>query len=252
MTFGAIGGAVLASVAGAVVTSAMSDGGGGGGGGSSASGGQERLANVQARIGEEQWDRWRSLYMPIEDEYVNEARNTGSIANQNQSAQQAAADVAAGFAGAREQLSEIPGINPNSDAYIRNANKINLAEAATSAAAQTGARESVRTRGRAAMTDAISLGKGLPATASTTLSAAGSGLSSAANFAAQQAANNQATAAAAGRTVGGLVGRGFDAWMNRPSTPTPVVGAAPGGAAPLEGGFGGTMADGRIYGSLEF
>lgn len=204
--------AVAASVAGAVVTSSMaSDNGATGANNAAADANRQQTA-----IAQDQWDTYKQLYKPLEEQYVSDAQGVGSIANQNKSAQKAAADVASGFAGAREQLAETPGVNPNSDAYLRQENKINLQEAATSAAGQTGARQNVQDKGRAAMTDALSLGKGLPANASTMLASGATGLRTAAQYSNQR--SDQA-AAGFGKMVGGITNsKGFQDWMNSSST----------------------------------
>lgn len=221
MAWGMVAGAAISVVGGAL----LSDDHGASDANASASqesGEQARLAGVQADIAQSQWDRYRKIYGPLEEEYLNESKNLGSIANQNHDAQQAAADVASGFAGAREQLNETPGLNPNSDAYLRAANRINLAEAASSATGQSAARKTAQDRGRAALTDAVSLGKGLPASAGSILASAGAGLGSAARLYQQQAQYGQqqanATGAGFGKLIGGITGsKGFQDWMSSPN-----------------------------------
>jgi hypothetical protein len=175
----------------------------------------------QAEIAKDQWERYKQLYLPLETEFVEQSKGIDSFANQNKSAQQAAADVAGSFANVREQLNDVPGANPSSQAYLQQQNKINLAEAATSAAAQTGARETVRDKGRAALTDAISLGKNLPANAVSALSSAGSGLSQAGQYAQRRADN---AAAGFGKMVGGITGSAdFQKWIGGSSSSTPGI-----------------------------
>lgn len=195
------------------------------------------LAREQFAIGKEQWDRWKRDYLPMEEEFISESRGMGSIANQNRNAQQAAADVASGFAQVRERLNEIPVNSP--DARLREESRINLTEAATSAAAQTGAREATRATGRAAKTDAISLGRNLPATAATGMAQAVSGMGAAAggmgNVAAgmgsaarfhQQGADNTATSV--GKAIGGITqSKGFQDWINGFGAPN-IAGSAGG------------------------
>lgn len=215
MAWGAVAGAAISVVGGAM----LSDGDSGAAAANNAQ--SERLSRVQADIAEDQWDLYKRIYGPLEEEFVGESRGVGSIANQNKAAQQAAADVAGTFAGAREQLNETPGLNPNSDAYLRNANKINLAEAASSAAAQSGARQDVQAKGRAATVDALSLGKGLPASAGSMLATAGSGLRAAAQF---HQRNADATADGFGRVVGGITSsKGFQDWIRGGSSSAPTV-----------------------------
>lgn len=165
---------------------------------------QEEIANRQMAIAEEQHERWKTRFQPLEDQYVEEAQNFGSIANQNKAAKDAVATVKGGFAGAREQLARAPGINTNSQAYLQEANKINLAEAATSAAAQNAARSDIVNKGRAYATDALSLGKGLSANAASTLSSAGSAYGNIGSNALSRAANTMSGIGSIGKAVGGL------------------------------------------------
>lgn len=204
MTWGMIGGAAVSVIGGAL----LSDNGGA----QATSDSATAANNLEAKIGQEQWERYKKAYAPLEDQYIQESLGIGSLANQNKSAQQAAADVAGTFSGAREQLRDNPGIDPGSQSYLHEANRLNLNEAATSAAAQTGARQTVQAQGRAAQTDALSLGKGLPAQASTALSSAASGLGAAGRYAQTRADN---AAAGFGKAVGGITNSpGFKNFIN--------------------------------------
>jgi hypothetical protein len=184
---------------------------------------QLEIANRQEDRSDEQWQIFRDTYLPVQKQLLEEAKGLGSIANQNHQAQQAAGDVAGTFAQARENLAETPGLNPNSDAYMRQANRLNLQEAATSAAAQTGARQQTRTQANAQLKDAVSIGSGLPSSSAAMLAQAGAGFGSAASFAARQAEGSQARSdagfGAAGRVVGGLSqSKAFQGWLNSGSS----------------------------------
>jgi hypothetical protein len=210
MAFGLSAGAaaLIGSVAAPVVSSLLAPGDHGAGAANQASINAE---NTQAQISQDQWKRYLQLYAPAEQEYLDSAKGLGSIANQNKAAQQAEADVASQFGGARQKLNEMPGANPSSEAYLRANSDLNMAEAASSAAAQSGARELQKDKGRAALTDALSLGKGLPAQAMTGLSSAASGLNAAAQFA-QKQANYEGQAI--GKTIGGITGSTqFQNWI---------------------------------------
>lgn len=190
---------------------------------------QEEIASRQLAMAEEQHERWKTRFQPLEDQYVEESKNYGSIANQNKAAKDAAAAVKGGFAGAREQLSRTPGINANSQAYLQEANRINLAEAASTAAAQNAARADVTSKGRAYMTDALSLGKGLNANAASSLSAAGSAYGNIGSNARSTASDSMAGIGSIGRAVGGLYESNkaaFDGFGNTVkgwfSTPSPT------------------------------
>lgn len=144
---------------------------------------QADIAERQQQISEEQWARYKEVYQPLEDEYVNEAKGLGSLANQSKASTEARAEVAGAYSRAREQLSKAPGSNPTSQTYQQEANRINLAEAANSAAAQTAARRTQEDKGRAAMSDVINMGKGLPTSAASSLANAASTNGSAVNAA---------------------------------------------------------------------
>ena len=195
---------------------------------------QAAIAERQQDIAEEQYGRYKQVYQPIEDQFVAESQNFGSIANQNKEAKDAAAAVKGAYAGAREQLARAPGINSNSQAYLQEANRINLAEAATTAAAQNRARADVVAKGRAYATDALSLGKGMPANAASTLANAGSAYGSIGSTYGNMASGANARASdtmsgigSIGKAVGGLYesnkgafdgfGNTVKGWLSSPS-----------------------------------
>ena len=89
--------------------------------------------------------------------------------------------MTASFAGLRERLNSTPGIDPSSQKYLDTVSKIGITEAAQTAATANGARTAVDGEARARLTDAVSLGKGLPANASAALSGAASNYSNLAN-----------------------------------------------------------------------
>jgi hypothetical protein len=229
MTWGMIAGAAISTVGGALLAD---DNGADDNGAEGMNDSAAEMNRIQAEIGKDQWDRYKSIYGPIEEQWIDESQGIDSFANQNKAAQQAGADVAGAFAGARDKLNKNAGIDPGSQAYLQEQSRTNLAEAAASAAGQTGARQQVRDKGRAAVTDIVQLGKGLPATASSSLSAGASGLAAAGRYAQGRADDS---AAGFGKMVGGITGSdGFKKWLNSPSSNTPAGGyTAPGGS-----GFG--------------
>lgn len=199
---------------------------------------QAAIAERQQEMAEEQYQRYKTTFQPLEDQYVAESANYGSIANQNKKAKEAASLVRGNFATAREQLSRTPGINTNSQAYLQEANRLNLAEAAASAATQNKAREDTVAKGRAYATDALSLGKGLPANAASSLNAAGSAYSSIGSTFGNLASGARASAADSingigtiGRAVGGLyqsgaldkIGSTVGGWLGSTNSNTPAM-----------------------------
>lgn len=195
---------------------------------------QAAIAERQQDMAEEQYQRYKTTFQPLEDQYVSESQNYGSIANQNKKAKEAAAAVRGNFSTAREQLARTPGINTNSQAYLQEANRINLAEAASSAASQNKARADVVAKGRAYATDALSLGKGMSANAASTLANAGSAYGSIGSTYGNMASGANARASdtmsgigSIGKAVGGLYesnkgafdgfGNTVKGWLSSPS-----------------------------------
>ncbi len=200
-------GAVAGAVAGAAVGSVLADDYGA----ERANDAAADASRLQAQIAREQWDRYKTMYEPLEQRFVNESQNYDSPENFQRAAGEASATVASQFAKARSQLERTPGMDPSSGAYQAGMVNLGLGQAAADATQQNAARQMVRDKARAYETDALSLGKGLPAGAMTGLSSASSNSLAQAQFGLGQA-NREATA------IGGLVNAGFNAW-NKPFTP---------------------------------
>lgn len=195
---------------------------------------QGEIAGRQLAIAEEQHEwaiedrkRYKDRFQPLEDQLIEESRGLGSIANQNRGAQQAAADVAGSFGMAREKLNKTA---QGSQAAAQDANRLNLAEAAASAAGQTAARQAARDRGTQALVTAANIGRGLPGQATSGMSgasgimtAASGGLGRAGEFASGQARAYAQDFGAGMRAIGGLAANSaFRNW---------VSGYTPGGSA---------------------
>lgn len=181
---------------------------------------QEQILGRQQDLADEQWENYKQNYLPLEQEFLETSKNYGSIANQEKAAVNANASTTAAYAGARDELNRTPGLDPNSQQYLRTKANIELAEAASSAAGQTAAREGVKKTGAAMLQDAASLGKGVSGNALASLNAASGGAS---NYAA--AASNRAAGASSGlgQMAGGLYQSGaFNAIGNMfsPSAPS--------------------------------
>lgn len=129
-------------------------------------------AALTAQIGAEQWDRYRELYDPLERQFVNEAQNYDTPAEYERAAGEASATVAQQFSKARERLGRTPGLDPSSPAFAASMTGLDLAQAATDATQQNAARQKVKDTAYVRKTDALSLGKGLPAQASNMLTSA--------------------------------------------------------------------------------
>lgn len=203
MSWGYIGGAAVAVVGGAL----LADDNG-------ATGANDAAADAsrqQAAIAQDQWETYKQTYQPLEKAYAADAQEYDTAANRERAAGEAAATTAEQFGKARDQLSRAPGLDPSSAAYTSSLAGLDMREAAASAVGQNAARNRVKDMGWARRTDALSLGKGLAATAS-------AGLSSVASADAARAQAGQAQANQQGAQIGQLVSHGVNAWNKSPST----------------------------------
>lgn len=169
--------------------------------------GSSDAAALQAQIGAEQWDRYQELYGPLEEQYIKEAGEYGSPGRYARAAEEASATVGSQFGKARDRLSRTPGLDPSTPGFASSMVGLDIAQAAADATAQNAARRRVEDTAWARRSDALSLGKGLPAQASSALSSASNSLANIGSYQ-QNMANNQAAMA------GSLVNRIF----NPPST----------------------------------
>lgn len=184
--------------------------------------GASDAAAQQAQIAGEQWDKYLELYEPLEKKMVQKADQYDSPENYAKASGDAAATVSNEFTKARDTLGRTPGLDPSSGAFQAGMTNLGLGEAATSATQQNAARQKVTDTAWARNVDAMSLGKGLPAQASSGLASASSTLNGvAANQ--QNLASNQANAA--GQFVSNL----SSAWLKNNGTqaPAPVTSVTP-------------------------
>lgn len=196
--WGAIGGAAVGVIGGAIVS------GGANRAAKNAANAQADAARVQSDIAKEQWDRYKSIYAPLEDKYVQEAQDYGTPERYAMAAGDAAATVSDQFSKARDRLTRTPGIDPSSAGYASQITGLNLAQAATDATQQNMARRNVQDTAWARKTDALSLGKGLPAQA-------GAAASSAATQFGNIASNQQSLANQQASGFGNLASTVFNA-----------------------------------------
>lgn len=191
---------------------------------------QSKATDRQLAIAEEQWNRYKSTYGPLEDEVIQESRDFGSEANRAKAAQEAQGAVTSSFAGLREQLRTTPGLDPSSTKYLNTTAKLGLAEAAQGAAAQTGARRNVDATGMALKRDALSLGKGLPGNSAAALQGAAMTAGALGNTAARDAAGASAQGAAVGKMFGNILSTpglpGFVGGLFPPAMPDATGGGA--------------------------
>lgn len=117
---------------------------------------------------QEDRDRYKTTFQPMEEKYVQDAQNWDSATRREQVASEAKADVlnnAAQQRGATRRSMAAMGVNPNSGRFagIDRASEAQTGLAA--AGAQNTARNQVRSQGMAMRADAINMGKGLPSQA---------------------------------------------------------------------------------------
>lgn len=212
-----IGGAAGAAIAGAVTSAVAAPVIGrlvGGGGSSSSSQPQGQAAtaatnaaDLQQQIAAEQWQKYNEIYDPLERTVVDEAKNYDSEAAYAQAAGDASATVASQYGKARERFMRQPGLDPSSPAYANNLASLELAQAATDATQQNAARQRIKDTAFSRKTDALSLGKGLPASASATLGAATNSNLALANLGMNQAQQSNQQNGQISSAVGNLVNR---------------------------------------------
>ncbi|AYO76426.1 tail fiber domain-containing protein [Sphingobium yanoikuyae] len=138
-----------------------------------------RVANAQldASTQAQEWasedrDRYKSVFQPLQDEFIAEANKYGSEAYQDQAASKARADVinaATGQAQQRQRQMASMGISPTSGRYagIERASDVQVSLGA--AGAENNARQLARDKGLALKADSINLGNGLPSSAAGSL-----------------------------------------------------------------------------------
>lgn len=164
--------------------------------------GASDAARMQAEIAQDQWNTYKQTYQPLEKELVADAREFDSPERYREAAGQAAADVNSQFGLARERLSRQPGFDPSSAAAQSGMVGLELSQAAAGATGQNAARRNIRDTAWARKVDAMSLGKGLPANASTMLNQS-------ANTMGNLAANQYGLADSQARTAGRVADRIF-------------------------------------------
>ena len=152
--------------------------------------------------------RYKDVFQPLQDQFVNEAKNYDSPEKQAEAAATAKADVMKA-ADQQQQINQRTmasmGLNPASGRFQGQARADSLNTALSSAGAQNAARQTVRDKALALKADAINIGSGLPAQSA---AAAGLGLN-----AGNSATGNSAQANANWRGNVGIMGQGYQGAM---------------------------------------
>lgn len=153
-------------------------------------------------------NRTKTVFQPLQDEFIKTAKEYDSPEKQAQAAAEARADVVKAMDLQRQantrQMARM-GINPNSGRFQEQNRLDNLNTALASAGAQNAARTQVRDKGLALKADAINIGSGL---ASSTAAAYGLGLN-----AGNAATGNSVQANSNWRANVGIVGQGMQGAM---------------------------------------
>jgi hypothetical protein len=180
---------------------------------------QNKIAQQQQDIANQQWNRYQTTVAPVEDKFIADSQQTDTPGAYARAAGEAQGQSMDQYGLARARLDRTPGLDKSSAAYTAGLTNIGLATAATSAGLQNTARKTVRDQAWARKIDALSLGKGMAANASTGLANAASGMSASAStmgsMAAAQMQNANASANRAYSTatgLGGMAADGIRAW----------------------------------------
>lgn len=165
----------------------------------------QKQANAWAK---EDRNRYKTIFQPLEDRYVQEASNWDSAERQAQMAGEARADVMNNAAAADQQNQRqmaSMGVDPRSGRFAGVDRSTGLSTALASAGAQNNARNTVRQQGMSMRADAANMGKGLPSQAA---GAAGLGLTAGNSALSGNLANN-----AAWNQGTNIMGQGFSGAM---------------------------------------
>lgn len=126
---------------------------------------------------QEDRDRYKSVFQPMEDQYIQDTNSWDSAERQQQMAAEARSDVLTNAAQQRTSTNRslaAMGVNPNSGRFAGVNRSADMQTGLAAAGAQNTARNQVRSQGMAMRADAVNMGRGLPSQAA---SSAGLGLS---------------------------------------------------------------------------
>jgi len=181
---------------------------------------QDKLANqvtqqqLDASKQAQQWskedrERYKTVFQPMQDEFIDTAKNWDSAERQQKMAAEASADVlnnASQQRQATQRSQAAMGVDPTSGRYAGIDRATEMSTALSAAGAQNNARNQVRKEGVAMRADAVNMGNGLAVNPATSL---GLGVSSGSAAMGTTSGNN---AQAAGNT--GILQNGFNIAMN--------------------------------------
>lgn len=212
---------IVAAVAGAVVTSAMSDDYGAEGANDAAA----DASRANAKIALENQRYFNETFKPLEKSLVEEVKTAGNAQDQEVAAGTANADVTQAFDRARRESKSLfarLGVNPDSPAFQTAQADSIFSEAASRAGAMNTARRTARDEGLTKRLSVSSIGRGLPALAQSGLSQSASSLAgigvNAFNMQRQQNADNAAAIA----PLVSAVSKGVTDWWGKKAPAEPL------------------------------
>lgn len=170
---------------------------------------QIRAQDQNMQYAAEDRARYKSVFQPLQDQYIKQAQEYNTPAKQEQMAAEAQADVSTAAANQKAQNMRsmaAMGLNPSSGRYAGVTAAQDTATALAGAGAQNNARQAVRDKGTAMLSDAINIGSGLP---SQVASSYGTGLQ-----AGNSAMNNTLGTNANWRSNVGIMGQGYSGAMS--------------------------------------
>ena len=116
--------------------------------------------------------RYKSVFQPLQDKFIEKANNWDSAEKQAEAATEARADVSAN-ADLQEQIRArkmaAQGVNPNSGAWAGTERAADTGTALAAAGAQNVARRTLRSQAMALQGEAVNMGSGLPSQAGSAL-----------------------------------------------------------------------------------
>ena len=205
MAWAVVAGAAVSTIGGALMSRK----------GTNAQNAAADAASLEAQISREQWERYKQIYAPLEDKFVQESFDYDAPRNYALAAGEASADVSSAYGKMRDRIARTPGLDPSSAAFQSAMVGLDMSQAAMDATMQNRARLRVRDTAYDRKRTALALGKGLDATAA---AGAGNSARTLGNIASNQ--YEQASEAASG--LGKLTSNLINAWQNRkPATPAP-------------------------------
>jgi|SRR6185437_2194806 len=128
---------------------------------------QIQSADTNTARANDQWNQYKTMFQPVENQMVTDAQNFDSPERQAQQAAMAGADVTSAYGGAldsNQRNMERMGVNPNSGRFQAINNETNLAQAKDTAGAMNNARNNTIMQGMALRQGAAQFGRNMPNT----------------------------------------------------------------------------------------